>query len=111
MKPNSSDQAKKMSSAKFSQYVMGMDDLFKMAERNGYYLPSQKSSAINELMLFNVLQGKYWCPKTDDIRIKNCVTPPNKDVLLVKLLAICYTKKLNLAWIDETHMPDKKWMV
>ena len=77
MNAATSNQSKKMSSAKFSEYVMGMDDLFKMAARNGYYLPKQKSQAINEIALFNILQGKYWCPKVDEIRIKNCV-PANQ---------------------------------
>ena len=111
MKAATSEQSNKMSSAKFSLYVMGMDDLYKLAVRNGYYLPKQKSSAINEIALYNILDHKYWCPKTEDIRIKNCVTPPTKEVILEKLQAICFTKKLNLAWIDEGHMPDKKWMV
>jgi len=111
MNAATSNQSKKMSSAKFSEYVMGMDDLFKMADRNGYYLPKQKSQAINEIALFNILQGKYWCPKVDEIRIKNCVTPPTKDVILAILLLKCQEKKLNLAWIDEARMPDKKWMV
>ena len=39
------------------------------------------------------------------------MTPPTKEVILEKLQAICFTKKLNLAWIEEGHMPDKKWMV
>ena len=41
----------------------------------------------------------------------NCVTPPTKDVILAILLLKCQEKKLNLAWIDEARMPDKKWMV
>ncbi len=51
---------KKMSSSAFSQYVMSIADLYDMAVRNGYYMPKQSCSAVNELMLFNVFQEKYW---------------------------------------------------
>ena len=43
---------KKFTTASFSDYVKNLADLYNVAVRNGYYLPSQKSSAINELMLF-----------------------------------------------------------
>jgi len=52
-----------MTSSSFADYVKNMADLYNLAMRNGYYLPSQKSLAVNELMLFQVLQGQYWCPK------------------------------------------------
>ena len=64
-----------MSSSAFSQYVMSLDDLYEMAQRNGYFLPERSSSAINELMLYNVLQGNYWCPKYADIKLKPCMKP------------------------------------
>lgn len=78
-----------MSSSKFSEFVMCVDDLYNLAMRNGFHLPSKKSAAVNEIMLFNILQGSYWCPKVEDIRIKNCVKPPLKDTLLAKLETIC----------------------
>ena len=88
-----------------------MYNLYKVAVRNSFYLPSPKSSAVTEFMLYNVLQGKYWCPKDKDIRVKNCVTAPLKETLIQSLMLICEKKKHNIAWIDETHMPDKKWLV
>ena len=103
--------SKKMSSSGFSQYVMSVGDLYDMAVRNGYYMPKRKSSAVNELMLFNVLQGIYWCPKTDDIRMKSIVKAPMKEVILSKLMQVCTARKLNIAWIDEKHSPDKEWLV
>ena len=54
-----------MSSETFYQFVMSVDDLCNMAIRNGFYLPKQSCSAVNELMLSNVLKGQYWCPKTE----------------------------------------------
>ena len=55
--------SKKMSSKTFSEFVMGLDDLYDMTVRNGFFLPKKSSSAVNEVMLYNVLQGNYWCPK------------------------------------------------
>ena len=61
----------KMSSETFSKYVMSIDDLYNMAIRNGFYMPKQSSSAVNELMISNILKGHYWCPKTEEIRMKS----------------------------------------
>ena len=52
-----------MSSAKFSEFVMDIHDLYNLGLRNGYYLPLESSSAVNEVMLYNVLQNIYWCTK------------------------------------------------
>jgi hypothetical protein len=100
-----------MSSAQFSKHVTCVEDLYKMAQRNGFYLPKFKSSAVNEAMLINVLKGTYWCPKDKDIRVKNCVTAPLKETLVQQLRLNCDKKKYNVFWIDEMHLPDKKWLV
>ena len=102
---------KKMSSSAFSQYVMSIQDLYDMAVRNGYFMPKQTCSAVNELMLFNILQGKYWCPKTEDIRMKSIVKAPLKEVILSKLMQVCIDRNLNIAWIDDAHSPNKEWLV
>ena len=52
---SSATNPKKMSSSGFSQYVVRINDLYYMAKRNGFYMPKESSSAINELMIFNVL--------------------------------------------------------
>ena len=102
---------KMMSSSAISQYVMSIQDLYDMAVRNGYFMPKQTCSAVNELMLFNVLQGKYWCPKTEDIRMKSIVKAPLKEVILSKLMQVCIDRNLNIAWIDDAHSPNKEWLV
>ena len=101
----------KMSSAKFSDFVLCLDDLYNLTIRNGFHLPQKKSSAVNEVMLYNILQGNYWCPKAEEIRIKNCVKAPLKKFLIDKLTALCLEKSLNVAWIDAQHTPDKNWLV
>ncbi len=102
---------KMMSSSKFSEFVMSMDDLYNMAVRNGFFLPKRKSSAINEIMIYNILQGHYWCPKYSEMRMLPCPKAPLKETLLGKLETLCFSKNYNIAWIDTQHMPDKEWMV
>jgi hypothetical protein len=100
-----------MSSDQFSQHILCVGDLYNAALRNGYFLPKKTSSAITEVMLVNVLKGTYWCPKTDSIRMMNCVRAPVVETLLKILIKLCIEKQLNISWIDATHVPDKKWMV
>ena len=102
---------KKMTSAIFSDFVKNMADLYHLAVRNGYYLPKQSSTAVNEMMLYQVLQGQYWCPKFTDIKLKPCVRAPVKDILIEKVRKLADEHELNLAWIDSMHQPDKDWLV
>ena len=48
---------KKMTTSAFSEFVMDMHDLYDLGVRNGFYLPSATSTAINEVALLNILQG------------------------------------------------------
>ena len=100
-----------MTSAAFSEYVRCLDDLYKLALRNGFYLPKKSSSAVNEVMIYNVLQKNYWCPLYKDIKMLPCVKAPVKETLLQRLQALCEENDLNIGWIDFQHMPDKDWMI
>lgn len=90
---------KKMTSAAFSGFIMDVRDLYNVALRNGYYLPKQSSSAVNEIMLYQVLQGVYWCPKFKDMKLQPCVKAPVKEVLIAKVVDHCARKGHNVAWI------------
>jgi hypothetical protein len=103
--------AAKMTSATFSEFVLCLEDLYNLAKRNSFHLPDLKSAAINEVMLVGVLRYEYWCPKVEDIRIKNCVKPPLKEVIAAKVWEICTSKQLNIAWMDPAHIPNKKWLL
>ena len=81
--------------------MLSIEDLYRMGIRNGFYLPKQSSSAVNELMLTNILKKNYWCPMTKEIRLKSILKASLKEVILVKLCQICVTRRLNMAWIDE----------
>ena len=58
----------KLTTAKFLEYVRGVHDLYTLANQNGFYLPAEKSSAVCKFMIFQVLQGLYWCPMYEEIR-------------------------------------------
>ncbi|MFN9905717.1 MAG: hypothetical protein ACK56F_06255, partial [bacterium] len=60
---------------------------------------------------YNILQNIYWFPKYQDIRMKACSKPPMKEVLIQKLSDVCTMENYNIAWIDEKHRPDKKWLI
>ena len=36
---------------------------------------------------------------------------PVKEVLLEKVKSLALENNLNISWIDETHSPDKDWLV
>ena len=60
----STGNSKAMTTAEFSKHILCVSNLYDAGVRNGYYLPMKSSSAVNEVMLVNVLKGVYWCPKT-----------------------------------------------
>ncbi len=43
--------------------------------------------------------------------MKACPKPPMKEVLIQKLSDVCIMENYNIAWIDEKHIPDKKWLI
>ena len=69
----SATTSKAMTTIEVSKQILCISDLYDAAVRNGFYLPMKSTSAVNEVMLVNVFKGTYWCPKTNEIRIKNCV--------------------------------------
>ena len=108
---NTSQAPKKLTSAAFSDFIKDVNDLYVAALRNHYFLPKQSSAAVNELMLYQVLQGVYWCPKYSDIKLVPCVKAPLKEVLVVKARSLCIARGHNVEWMDKKHLPDKEWLV
>ena len=47
-----SSAARKLTSAAFSGFVKDVHDLYVTAVRNGYYMPKESSSAVNEIMVY-----------------------------------------------------------
>ena len=46
-----------------------------------------------------------------EMKLKPCPKPPYKEVLIQKLTDYAFEHDKNISWIDETHTPDKKWIV
>ena len=49
--------------------------------------------------------------KYKDLKIQPCVKPPVKETLVLKIQTLCKKNNLNIAWIDDKHLPNKEWMV
>ena len=79
--------------------------------RNGFYLPKIKSSMVTEEYMRNVLTGKAFCPKYDQIKLHPCPRPPGKDVLLRKYQELCDANDWGNTGVDEKHQPDKRWLL
>jgi hypothetical protein len=101
----------KLSTVQFSKYVMDVHDLYTLAERNGYYLPKESAAIITEEFLINVLTKEYYCPLYEDIRLRTCPHPPQKDVLMQKFAKAAKEMGIKNAFIDEVKRPDVKWLV
>ena len=98
----------KMTVDEFSRVVANRRDLYEACVRNGYYLPKIKSTMVTEEYMRNVISGKAFCPKFEDIKMLPCPRPPNIDVLIPKLLEICVTHGFTMnCGIDDKHQPDK----
>ena len=90
---------------------MSIKDLYTTAQRNGFYLPAQKSNIINEDYLRRVITGKLFCPKYSDIKLLPCPTPPDKITLLEMARKIKCPNNLKLGIDDPDHLPDKDWLI
>lgn len=57
---------------KFTEKIKCKGDLYEALIRNGYFLPSKKSSISRETYLIGIMTGKVYCPKMGDIKLKGC---------------------------------------
>lgn len=101
----------KLTVQEFSSKIADKRDLYEACLRNGWYLPSLKSSIVTESYLMGVIDGRLWCPKFSDIRLLPCTRPPSKDILLYKLLRMLELKVQVPHGIDENHVPNKRWLL
>ena len=100
-----------LTTAAFSAIVMDKKDLYELATRNGFYLPTLKSGACTEDYLINVVKGGYWCYKYADIKMLPCPRPPSKDILIEKLIEGTTAKHLQNIYISKDRRPDVKWLL
>jgi len=69
----------KLSVNEFAKYIQNRRDLYEAVTRNDFYLHKYKCGMITEAFLVGVLQGKIYCPKVNEIKMKQCVRPPHKE--------------------------------
>jgi hypothetical protein len=93
-----------------SKFVQDKHSLYEAVQRNGYYLPSSKSTVCTEQYLTKVLSGKVFCPKYEQIKLKPCPRPPYKQVLFEKFMAFMRHKKLDPGF-EGDRQPDVKWLL
>jgi len=101
----------KLTVGDFSKLVQNRRDLYEAMIRNGYYLPKFKTTMITEEYMRNVMSGKTFCPKFEDIKMLPCPRPPKKDALITKFLEICVSHNFTHTGVDEKHVPDKRWLM
>lgn len=59
--------------------------MYTAALRNGFYLPKLKDSFVTMQLLRDLKDGNIILPKSDEIRFKNCPTPPPKAVVAAEI--------------------------
>jgi hypothetical protein len=79
---------------RLERYINNNDELYEGTVRNGYYLPSSKSSLATEDYILVVVSKTTWCPLYTDIRLLPCPRPPTKEVLIQKLMVFANTNNL-----------------
>jgi hypothetical protein len=85
-------------------------DLYEAAVRNGWYMPKYKCTMITEEYITKVINKKVYCPMYDDIKLKPCPKPPEKEILLKDFMRLMHTMKKDPG-IADNHMPDKGWLL
>lgn len=65
---------------------------------------------VSEHYLVNVMDGTYYCPKAEEVRIKLCPRPPQKDVLIAKFNKLMQDKGLR-SGLQAEKLPDKEWLI
>ena len=56
--------------------VVSKQHLYEIAQRNGWFLPSIKSSFVTVDYIHNVRTGAVYCPTFKDVRLKPCPVRP-----------------------------------
>lgn len=99
-----------MTVREFSLKVQSKADLHEALCRNGFYPPSLKSGMATEAYLIGVMDRTYYCPRAEEIRIRLCPRPPDKNVLLEKFTKLMHDKGLKSGLV-EGKWPDKQWLL
>jgi hypothetical protein len=85
-------------------------DLHELLYRKGFNLPSLKSAAITHDYLDGVMNGKYWCPKFGELRVRGCYMPPKKQYIFDELKEALVLVKLDIG-ISASHKVTIDWLL
>ena len=69
--------------------VVSKRHLHEIAVRNGWFVPSVKSSFVTVDYLHQVRTGAVYCPKFEDIRLQPCPVRPQKELVIQEVLKTC----------------------
>ena len=94
----------------FNKKVQSKADLHEALVRNGYYPPKLKSSMATEAYLIGVMDATYYCPKVEDIKVRLCARPPQKEVLLDKFRKLMLKNGYKSGLIED-KWPDSQWLL
>ena len=66
--------------------IRNNSDLHESAMRTERHVPPLKSTIVTFKWLKAVINGKLWCPKYAEIRLRPCPTPRPKELIVHELL-------------------------
>ena len=72
----------------FSRVIRCKADFYDCMRRNGWHLPAYKCGLLTEGYMVQVMEGRTYCPKIDEVRMRACPRPPQKCVLAEKFKKI-----------------------
>ena len=93
-----------------AQAIRSKDHYHEALVRSGIHLPAPKSSACTLRYLEKVKNGSYWCPKTDQIRLKACPRPPKLQILIQLLNEVADEDGIEFGF-NASHTPEAKWII
>ena len=91
--------------------VNNLSSFYEGMLRNGFYLPSLKSSIVSQEYMEQVRIGEMWCPKFENVLERPCPRPPSKQALLEILTDIVVDKQQLDFGAEENKIPDKRWLL
>ena len=85
-------------------------ELHEAMVRNGYYMPSYKSSLITISWMKGIRKGTIWCPKYEELRLRSCYSPPSKDLIVIEINTILNKNDMDLG-LTRDNAPKISWLL
>jgi hypothetical protein len=85
-------------------------ELHEAMVRNGYYMPSYKSSIVTISWMKGIRKGTVWCPKYEELRLRPCYSPPSKDSIVDEINHILEKNNLDMG-LARDNAPKVSWLL